>query len=259
VQPLERRVEPVEIAVPPEPVDAHADRGDAPRLGPSQAPRAPVDTRPKMPDPYRRQVGAVLLTFGAISFAGVIVAQAFPPLRWRDCTFIPDDALRNGRLTGRTQPQGTSIVGCPRSTFAIVAHPVAMLGTVTASLLTGLGSARFGEAHGVHRMRQGRAPRSGVVRLAIGGTLTAIGILGVFASIFGPDARSGTCDDNDCLIRLRIASSIGVSVAATSAVVGSGLLGHAFGERRAARRPGHIAYGLGVDARGVQLSATARF
>ena len=97
------------------------------------------------------------------------------------------------------------------------------------------------------------------MRLAIGGTLTAAGILGVFASAMGPDGKSGDCDDAKCLHRLAVAGSIGVSVATATAVCGAGLLGHAFGERRATRRPGHIAYALGIDARTVQLSLASRF
>ena len=257
-QPLARSADPVEIAAPSEPTQADPDDVAAP------APRPIVehenlDPRPKMPDPYRRKIGTVLLAAGAVSFVGVIAAQAAAPWKWRHCYFLPkeDRTADSYSIPGGLSSYRAGL--CPYTTLASWAHPIAMIGTLAASLLAGIGSSRFGEAHGARRARADLAPRGGAVRLAIGGTLTAAGLFGVVASAFIPDSRSGRCEDAECMRRLSVASSIGVSISATSAVVGSGLLGHALGERRAARRPGHIAYGLAGDRRGLQLSVAARF
>lgn len=230
---------------------------------PARAPRTIVEyenlgARP-LPDPVRRDVGAGLLATGGVAFAGVIAAQAAAPWKWRNCYFLPKEDRKGD---GFIVPNGLSSYRaglCPYTTLAAWAHPIAMIGTVAASLLVGIGSSRFGEVDGARRARRDLVARSGVVRLAIGGTLTAAGLFGVVASVLMPDARSGDCEDAECMRRLSVRSSIGITVSAAAAVTGSGLMGHAFGERRAVRRPGHIAYGLGLDARGVQLSASARF
>jgi hypothetical protein len=256
--PLERRADPVEIPAAVEPA-TRFERMEPPTfVAPSSTTSAAdddsaADERARIERRHDRASIAFLAPIPAgLLFVSLI--EWIQMMGWNECDeYRPIERSGALGLVTRQHPTRTTLSPpCPDH-FVDPSSALTFAGTIAASVLGGFGGAELGALRAMKSAPTGHARGTG--RFVVGSLLVGAGAGLVVASVAVPEARAPACPDIDCVRRLAYIGAALLPVGALVAAIGSALIGHAVGERRARRRARNFA----VAASGLGLAASGRF